>query len=160
MAKKIIVVGFGAIAVGFSAYLIARANKVQRVIDKLTFSVKEIKRIRISGGKLKADLYLKVHNPTNDSIDLKTGVLKADELRIYEKGTTKTLAKSSLEINEVYLPAKGYFNLPAVNIQIPLLTGAVMALNQITSNKQNFLDKLTIELDLKALDYKKTIKIN
>ena len=104
-------------------------------------------------------MFLRASNPTSETISLNTGIIKAEELRVYEKDTTKILAVSDLQISEIELPAKGFYDFPALNIQIPLLTGAAIALNQLTSNKSSFIDKLTIELDIKAANFKKTITI-
>lgn len=158
--KKIITIGFLAFASGFTAYALTRKKKIERVIDKLKFSIKDIRGFNISGGKLVADVYLRAKNPTKDSIELNTGIIKADKLRVYEKGTKKILAVSDLQINEILLPANGNYDFPALKVQIPLLSGAIIAINHLTSNKKNFMDKLTIELDLEAANYKKTITIN
>lgn len=157
--KKIFTVSFFALASGFGAYLLVQKNKIERVVDKLKFSIKDVQNFNISGGNLKADLFLRASNPTSETISLNTGILKAEELRVYEKDTTKRLAVSDLQISEIELPANGYYDFPALSIQIPLLTGAAIALNQLTSNKSSFIDKLTIELDIKAANFKKTITI-
>ena len=160
MKKTIIGIGFIAFSAGFGAYLVTKGNKIKRVVDKLLFKVNSVKRIRISDGKLKADIYLKIENPTDENLEFKTGVLKADTVRVYERGTKKLLAESNLQINEVTILAGGYFQLPSVSVQVPLVTGAVMAINQLANKKTNIADKLTIELDLVVLNYKKTIQIN
>ena len=158
--RKIILVGALATASGVGAYLATRKKKIDRVLDKLKFSVNDVQNFKLSGGKLKADLYLRAHNPTNESLDVSTGFLTADTLRVYEKGTSKALAVSSLQINQIELPAGGFYDFPALSVEIPLLRGAVIALTQLTNNKSSFIDKLTIELDVKAMNYTKTITIN
>lgn len=158
--KKIVLIGFLGVVSGFAAYLAVRKKKVDRILDKLKFSVKDVKNFNISGGNLKADLYLRAQNPTKESLDISTGFLIADTLRVYEKGTKKTLAVSDLKLTEIELQAGGFYDFPALNVEIPLLTGAVIALSQLTNNKSSFIDKLTIELDVKALNYTKTITIN
>ncbi|TDQ22745.1 hypothetical protein [Tenacibaculum caenipelagi] len=158
--RKIVLMGALATASGFGAYLIMKKKKIDRVLDKLTFSVKDVKNFKISSGNLKADLYLRAQNPTNESLDVSTGFLTVDTLRVYEKGTSKTLAVSDLQINQIELPAGGFYDFPALSVKIPLLTGAIIALSQLTNNKSKFIDRLTIELDVKAMNYTKTITIN
>lgn len=158
--KKIITVGFLAISSGLGAYLILRKNKIERILDKLTFKIIDVRNFKIHSGNLKVDLYVRIENPTDETLSINTGILKLERLRVFEKSTKKQLAQTELQLNEIELAAKGFYDLPALNIAIPLLTGAMIALNQLTSGKGAFIKKMFFELDIKTLNYTKTFKIN
>ncbi len=157
--KGLFTVGLIAVASGYGAYIYVKKQEIDEVLDKLKIYFKDIDNFRISGGKLKLNLYLKVHNPTKTDIDVDAGVVKADVLRVFEKETGKLLAFSKINVNRVVIPAGKMYDLPTLNIEIPLMQGAVLALQQVADNKTDFMERLRIELDLKAFGYTKTITL-
>lgn len=156
--KKFLTIGFLAVGAGVGAYVATRKEEIESVVDKLKFKVKDVKNFGFSAGKLKADLYIEAINPTKNDISLNTGVLKADTLRVYEKSTNKLLAVSDLKLNQIEILSGGSYVFPKLEVKIPLITGAIIALTQLENEKTEFVERLAFELDMKALDYTQTIK--
>ncbi|WP_233860892.1 hypothetical protein [Tenacibaculum piscium] len=144
---------------GIGVIALIKKNQFDKISDNLTFAIKDVRNFKIRSGRLFVDLYLTIGNPTDEALNINTGALKMETLRVYEKDTKKQLAGSNLRLSKFNLDAFGTYNLPAINFGIPLMTGAMLMLNQLQNNKVEFIDRLYFEVDLKFLSFKKTITI-
>lgn len=156
--KKTLGLCFISFIAGGTAYVAVRKNQLEKVIDKLKVSIADIQNFKLSAGSLKADVFLNINNPTNIDLTLNTGLLKAKKLKVHEKGTNKVLAVSEINTNDFKILAGDTYKTPAIAIEIPLITGAILALNQITNNKKDFISNLTFDLEVSILKYSKSIK--
>lgn len=156
--SKLLFVGLLASASAFGAYFLLRKKQVERVVNGLKINLVNVKNFTVSLKELTADIYLQAVNTTNESLHINTGLLKVNQLRVYDNENGKQLAVTNLETSKIDIPAGGVYKLPKITVEIPLITGAVIALNELTKNKSDFMNRLNFELDLKAMNYKKTLK--
>lgn len=156
---KLLAVGLFSFTAGFGAYALMYKNRFKTVIDNLIFKVLNITDFKINASKLSANVYLQAINTTSESISLNSGgFLKAKEIRVYDKKSTKLLAVSDLNIQDIYLAPNGFYNFPKVFVEIPLIDGALIVISQLTSQSDSFLKRLSFELDFEVLTTKQTIK--
>lgn len=158
MIKKLFSVSIVAALAGGAAYLFLRKKEVEEVFNKIKYSIADIRNIRVSESKLKAVVIIRATNTAEKDLDVSAGVFTLDTVRVYEKGTSKLLAKSQLNIDRLEIPSKDYYDLPPLEIGIPLINGAIIAIATILDKKTDFMDRLRFELDVKTLNYTKTIE--
>lgn len=156
--SKLFILGLLASASGIGTYMFLRKRKIERIVDSLKIKVVNIKNFDINLRELKADVYLQAINNTNENLNINTGVVKANQLRVYDNENSKQIAVSDLKTSKIDIPAGGIYYLPKVTVKIPLVTGAVIALNELTKKKSDFMKRLAFELDLQAMNYKKTLR--
>ncbi|SOU87835.1 hypothetical protein [Tenacibaculum dicentrarchi] len=144
---------------GIGVFALIKKNQFDKISDNLTFAIRDVRNFKIHSGRLLIDLSLTIGNPTNEVLNINTGALKMESLRVYEKDTKKQLAGSNLRLSKFNLDAFGTYDLPTINLGIPLMTGAMLMLNQLKNNKVEFMDRLYFEIDLKFYNFKKTITI-
>lgn len=157
--NKIIKFG-GLVAIsGLATYLYLRKKNIDRLTESLEISIIDVNKFKLNINRLKADLYFKIHNPTLESLNVAAGGIVIKTLRVYDKKSKKQLALTDLNITNFKLDAKGSFYLPAVQISIPLITGAMLVLTQLNDNKADFMDRLYFEIDISVMNISKTITI-
>lgn len=157
--KALLLLGAGISFFSLAAYASDKKKELDRIVDNLQFQVRSVKNFKFSLKQFSMDVGVRILNPTNESLNINTGFIKASVIRVFEKKTGKLLAFSNLDTSKINLPSGGYYDLPPVHVEIESLTGVQYLLNAVNDNqKEKIIDKLFFELDIKALGKTKTIK--
>lgn len=157
--KALKILGITAVAslTGLGTYFYFYKKKIDKVMDNLVFTFVGIENFSINLINLNADIYIQLHNPTDENLILDSkGYIVIKELRVYEKNKNNLIAVNSINLTEIELMAKGVFNLPKTTISINLLDGLISA-SSVFLTKTDLMDKLRFEVDVDFLNTKQTI---
>lgn len=141
---------------GIASFIYFKKKEIDKVIDNLKFKITNVSNIKLSTKVIHAKVFLRIENPSQHNLNVDSGFISLNKIRVYDKSTNRELANSDLKINNIELPAYGFFELPEVEVKIPLFTGAIIAFNQFTKEKK-ILEQLRFEADIKAMNYTHTI---
>lgn len=156
-------ISVGVALLSLTVYANKKKDDMQRIVDKLQFRLSGIKNINLSFKYIALNLDIQAVNPTSEHLHINTGFITAKVLRVYQKETKKLLAFTNLNTHKIHIASGGFYQLPPINIKIPLITGGQMVLNQFIKNNKNdihkqFAEQLVFELDIEAVGFKKTIQ--
>lgn len=144
---------------GFGVYALLYKQKLDKIIDNLTFSVLAIENFKINATTLSGDVFLQIKNNVFEAFSFNSNEhVFVSEIRVYESSTNKFLAVSDLSNLTIDLQPNGTYTLPKIALNINLLDGAVIALTTLQSNSKSFLNRLRFEVDLKAFSHTQTIQ--
>lgn len=160
--SSLVFIGLGIAFISFTAFATQKKEEVKRIVDKLQFRLVGLRNLAISFKHIAFDLDIKAVNPTNEHLNINTGFVKANVLRVYEKESKKLLAFTNLNTHKIIIPSGGFYQLPPAHIKIPLLTGGQMLADHLMMQKQedihkSFTSRLLFELDIEAVGQTHTI---
>lgn len=118
MEGKTILKVLGGAAVVSTLFAFKKKSDFSKVMEQMTMDIRNVRRLRLSGGKLYMDIDLGFHNPTQyDMTIITAGVIKVKQIKLMYKGVLIGNAFSSK--TEFELPAKS--NYLVTDIQVELL---------------------------------------
>lgn len=118
MEGKTILKVLGGAAVVSTLFAFKKKGDFSKVMEQMTMDIRNVRKLRMSNGKLYMDIDLGFHNPTQyDMVILTAGVIKLKQIKLMYKGVVIGNAYSSKQ--EFELPAKS--NYLVTDIQVELL---------------------------------------
>lgn len=110
----------GGAAVLSTLYAFKKKNDFSKVMEAMTIDVRNIRKLRLSGGKMYVNIDLGFHNPTQyDMVILTAGTIKVTQISLLYKGVLIGNAYSSK--TEFELPAKSNYLITDIAVELLFL---------------------------------------
>jgi hypothetical protein len=120
MEGKTILKVLGGAAVLSTLFAFKKKNDFSKVMEAMTIDVRNIRKLRLSGGKMYVNIDLGFHNPTQyDMVILTAGTIKVTQISLLYKGVLIGNAYSSK--TEFELPAKSNYLITDIAVELLFL---------------------------------------
>lgn len=147
MEGKTILKVLGGAAVLTTLFAFKKKADFAKVMEQMTIDIRNVRKLRMSGGKLYMDIDLGFHNPTNyDMVILTAGTIKLKQISLSYKG--KLIGNAFSSSTEFELPAKS--NYLVSNIQVELLFLNIIE-QFMKTGLDNNIDNYQIKIVVEAL---------
>ncbi len=121
MEAKTILKILGGAAVVTTLFAFKKKADFSRVMQSMTIDIRNVRKIRFSGGKILLDMDLGFHNPTPyDMTILTAGLIKVKEILLYYKG--KQIGKAISNQTAFELPANSNYLITDIKVELLYLT--------------------------------------
>lgn len=144
-------------------FITYKKKELENIINRIKFELVSIGNFNISFKKISMTLKLNALNATSKNLYINTGFVNAKILRVYDKKNQKLLAFSKIDTNILSIPSGSFYQLPPINIDIPLLSSGIpIILEQLKKENKNFIENFTqnfsFELDISVFNKIHTLK--
>lgn len=145
METKTILKVLGGAAVVSTLFAFKKKNDFSKVIEQMTMDIRNIRKMRMSQGKLYLDIDIGFHNPTDYDMTIFTaGMIKLKQIKLMYKGVVIGNAFSSK--TEFELPAKSNYLVTDIQVELLFLNIIDQFLKGgLDSNVNNYQIHTTIE---------------
>lgn len=145
MEGKTILKVLGGAAVVSTLFAFKKKSDFSKVIEQMTMDVRNVHKLRTSGGKLYMTVDIGFHNPTKYDMTIFTaGVIKVKRIQLFYKKILIGNAYSSLQ--EFELPANSNYLITDIQVELLLLNIVDQFLKGgLDSNVDNYQIHTTVE---------------
>lgn len=145
MEGKTILKVLGGAAVVSTLFAFKKKGDFSKVMEQMTMDIRNVRKLRMSGGKLYMDIDVGFHNPTQyDMVIMTAGAIKLKQIKLLYKGVIIGNAYSSKQ--EFELPAKSNYLVTDIQVELLFLNIIDQFLKGgLDSNVDNYQIQTTVE---------------
>jgi hypothetical protein len=121
METKTVLKVLGGAAVLTTLFAFKKKADFSKVLEAMTYDIRNVRKLRISMSKILLDMDLGFHNPTPYDMTIDTaGVIKVKEIVLFYKG--KQIGKAISENTSFELPANSNYLITDIKVELLYLT--------------------------------------
>lgn len=145
MEAKNILKLLGGLAVATTLFAFKKKADFTKVIEAMTYDIRDLRKLRLSGNKVFVDLDLGFHNPTGyDMTVITAGLIKVKEIILFYK--TKEIGRALSNTTEFELPANSNYLITDIKVELLYLTLISQWITTgIDSNVDNYKAHIVVE---------------
>ena len=135
----------GGLALTSTLFAFKKRNDFAKVIESMTYDIRNIRNLRLRSGKLFLNLDLGFHNQTDLDMTIYTaGLIKLKSIKLFYKG--KEMGSTIIDAAQFELPAKSNYLIENIEIELLLLNFVNQMLNfGLDTEVKNYSLELTIQ---------------